>query len=349
MTQNDISLLEALCAAPGLPGREAALKELIAQNAPKSSEAVYSAKGDILLHLPGTGKRLLFLAHLDEVGLIVRRIHPAGFLLVERLGGVAVHCLPGHKLDLWTKAGRLDARCGAKASHLMNGRKEFFGLEELYVEIGASSAEEAKKMGVRVGDGLTWPVNFCRVGENLVSSKALDDRLGCFALLSLAQKLSQNPQPYDLYFGFTTQEEANMLEAMPLVEMARPDLIIGVDGALSFDTPDEMEPYCDIALGKGPCLKYYETVRGKNSFSPDWETTNRIAQFLESNGLPFQAEVVSGMLTAVCMLQNLRGGTPTLAFSIPIRYHHSPVETTDLRDTEKLIQILTKLISKELL
>lgn len=345
----NLDLLEALCKTPGLPGREQKISDLICSHLPAGLETRESNKGDLLVRLPGEGRRVLFLAHLDEVGLIVSRILQDGSLRLERLGGFPVHCMPGAELTLHTSTSQISASVAAKPTHLMQGRKELFGLNELYVEVGARSADEVRSMGVRVGDGLTWPARFERIGESRIRSKALDDRIGCFALCQLIEALVKKDLPYDLYFGFTSQEETSTLGAAPLVEMCRPDLVVGVDAGLTFDSADDSNPVCDIRLGNGPCLKYFEAIRGKNSFVPDWETTDRISHFLEENDLPFQAEVSTGLLSAVCTLPSLKEGLKVIAFSIPVRYQHTPTEVADLQDLDLLVKITIKLVEQGIL
>lgn len=345
----NLDLLEALCKTPGLPGREQKVSDLIRSHLPTGLEARESNKGDLLVRLPGAGRRVLFLAHLDEVGLIVSRILANGCLRVERLGGFPVHCMPGAELTLHTSGDQISASVATQPTHLMQGRKELFGLNELYVEIGARSAEEVRSMGVRVGDGLTWPARFERIGENRIRGKALDDRLGCFALCQLVEALKTKEHTYDLYFGFTTQEETSTLGAAPLVEMCQPDLVIGIDAGLTFDSADDSNPVCDIRLGNGPCLKYFEAIRGKNSFVPDWETTFRISRFLEKNNLPFQAEASTGLLSAVCTLPSLKEGLRVIAFSIPVRYQHTPTEVADIQDLDLLVKITIELVEQGIL
>ncbi|MCJ7773502.1 MAG: hypothetical protein MUP22_10265, partial [Desulfobacterales bacterium] len=77
----DFELLEKLTAVPGVPGREEPVAEIIRSSLPsKIRECSVDRLGNLVVHIPGKGKRVMLAAHMDEVGLIVQRILPSGFL-----------------------------------------------------------------------------------------------------------------------------------------------------------------------------------------------------------------------------------------------------------------------------
>ena len=345
----DIAILKSLLAVPGLPGREAPVAQCIQDALPPSGWEVESGPaGTLTAHKPGSGQRVMLVAHMDEVGLIVRRITPQGFLKVERMGGLSVYVLPGSPLDLWTGEGRLDAHVGAMAAHLTQGDRQP-DLADVFVDMGVESAEEARAMGVRVGDGLTWHADPCLLNEKRIRGKALDDRLGCYALIRLAWLLASRPVDQDVTLAFVPQEEGALLEAAPVIRQVDPEVVIGVDGTLTFDTPDIDEPQSEIALGGGPCLKMMDAIRGKSAYFPNWELTTRIRDYLERSGTPFQSEVVVGLTTALNLVPFMNAGVRTVGLSLPIRYHHAPVETADLGDLAALIEVLLALLTHDVL
>jgi putative aminopeptidase FrvX len=285
----------------------------------------------------------MLVAHMDEVGLIVRRILPNGFLKVERLGGMGVQALPGSPLTLWSDGGALPAHVGLLPQHLASTQSP--ELNTLFIDIGARGRDEAQQMGVQVGDGLTWAGALETIGQGRVRSKALDDRLGCLALLALAQQVGRQQTLCDLYLAFVVQEETMLMGGAPVVNAIRPEIVIGIDGTLAFDTPDLEGEQCDLRLGGGPALKWMDALRGK---SVAYVPSRRLAQIARSQaralGIPLQSEIVTGLSTAVSPLPYLQEGSETLALSIPIRYHHSPVETADLQDAEQLVWLCAALI-----
>ena len=348
----DLAVLEKLTQAPGLPGREAPVADVIAAALPPDWNLQRDPLGNLVARrgegqaagagsLGRSGPRVLLVAHMDEVGLVVRRITPQGFLRVERLGGMGVRAMPGSHLTLWTERGSRTAQVGLPPAHLDKGGP--LELEQIFIDIGARSKAEAEGWGVQVGDGLTWHGPFERFGESCVRSKALDDRLGCFALLELARVLEKTA--CDLCLGFVVQEETMLQGGLPVAQALQPELVIGVDGTLAFDTPDLEGAQSDIRLGGGPALKLMDAIRGKSAaFVPDWELTQSIRRSAARAGIPLQAEVVTGISTAVTPLPYALGGLRTAALSLPVRYHHSAIETADLGDVGQLVRLLQAIV-----
>jgi len=340
----DLDLLQSLTAAPGLPGREGRVAGLIRAGLPTSCQVESDVLGNLVARIEGQGPKVMLVAHMDEVGLIVRRIAPDGCLYVERLGGSSVRALPGARLDLWTGEGRLPAHAGLLPGHLDDHRS--LELKDIYIDIGARSAEHAGELGVRPGDGLTWSAPLQRYGEHLVSGKALDDRLGCLVLISLANSLLPAELNCDLHLAFVVQEETTLMGGAPVARRVRPDLVIGVDGTLAFDTPDLEGAQSDVRLGGGPAIKLMDAIRGKTaSYVPDWDTAEKLRKLGDERGIPLQVEITSGLSTALTPLPFVSQGIRTAALSIPVRYHHTPVETADLRDAEQLVTLLEHLLT----
>jgi len=346
MTEMDLNLLAKLTSTPGLPARENRVAQLIRSSLPDDGWITQTdSLGNVIAHLPGKGSKVLLVAHMDEVGLIVRRITEDGFLLVERLGGTSLRALPGARLELWTKKGALPAMVGLLPAHLDNN--QFLHLRDIYIDIGAKSRAEVEKMGVRVGDGLTWSSPLEQRDVGLVVGKALDDRLGCLVLLSMASKLRSGKIPTDLYMAFVVQEESGLRGGVPVVNMFAPDIVVGVDGTLAFDTPDLEGQQSDIRLGKGPTIKLMDAIRGKTgSYLPDLELVERFRTLAEEGSIPLQAEIVTGLSTAITPLPFAAQGVRTAALSFPLRYHHSPIETAHVNDFEWLIDLLISFVNQ---
>lgn len=345
----DLALLGLLSETPGLPGREALVMERIQQSIPDEWITANDRIGNLVCHnlaWEGSGPKVMLLAHMDEVGLIVRRILPNGFLQVQRLGGMGLRSLPGARLDLWTSDGlRVPAHIGVMPQHL--DKPEFLALEDMYVDIGVKSREEALDIGVQVGDGLTWASSFERFGDNFVRGKAFDDRLGCFVLLALAHSLVEQKMipACDLHLAFVVQEETLLAGGLPCVQQYHPEIVIGVDGTLPFDTPDLIVRQNDVALGGGPALKWLEAIRGKMACTvPDMRVAQIIRKTAKDAKIPLQDEVVTGIGTALNPVPYANDGVRIAGLSLPVRYHHSPVEVADLRDVQWMIELLLKLV-----
>jgi putative aminopeptidase len=344
----DLELLERLVNTPGLPGRETQVADIIRTSLPASNWQIHSDRlGNLVAHLPGNGPRVMLMAHMDEVGLIVRRITPDGFLLVERLGGMGVQALPGSRLTLWTQNGDLPAQVGLLPQHLSAQSNPT--IVDMYVDIGVTSVEEALSLGVQIGDGLTWDSSFQKLGKDRISAKTLDDRLGCLVLLDLAHQIQENQPSCDLFLAFVVQEETMLMGGLPVVQAVLPEIVIGIDGTLAFDTPDLKDAQSDLRLGYGPALKWMDAIRGKQvAYVPSYRLASLVRTIAQDNQIPLQSEVVVGLSTALSPIPYACSGVETIALSIPIRYHHSAIETVDLSDARNLVNLMALLLSHPL-
>jgi putative aminopeptidase FrvX len=344
----DFELLEKLTVTAGVPGREDLVREVIRSSLPLGKNEFSDDRlGNLVAHIPGKGKRVMLVAHMDEVGLIVQRIHPDGFLKVERLGAISLRALPGNRLSLWTNGGCIPAQVVVKPQHL--DTKEMFDISSILIDVGASSSAELKSMGIRVGDVLTWDSPLRTFGKDQISGKALDDRLGCYILIQLVKQLKPQDLHCDLYLAFTVQEESMLTGGVIAVRAHSPDIIIGVDGTLAFDSPDLNGMQSDLRLGDGPALKWMDAIRGKMaSFVPDHQLAMRVREIAQEEKIPLQDEVITGLSTAVTPMQFSAENASTIALSVPIRYHHTPIETANLSDLENMILLLREILKKEL-
>lgn len=342
----DWDLLEQLTALPGLAGFEEPVRRFIAQRLEQMRIPFeIDNLGNLIAHIHGEGPRVLFVAHMDEVGHIVSKIRADGYLGIERIGGISTAALCGQPVQVWTAKGFLPGVIGVYPQHL-----ERLGAEPSprrpFVDIGARSREEALACGVQVGAMVTYAPSFTRLNQRLIRSKALDDRVGCYLLLQLASQWSDGQPLADLFLVFTVQEESNLRGAVPVARRIAPQYIIGLDVTLAFDTPD-LAPLeqSEVALGKGPALKLMDHLPGSlygTVAHPGLRA--HIENIAAKKGIPLQHEVVMGLTTAISPLTFVESGIATVGLSIPSRYNHSPVEvvsTDDIEAAETLLEALS--------
>jgi len=341
---NNLDLLKELCALPGISGHEGPVTDRIqAALKPLGFESHRDRIGNLVARIPGNGCRGVLFAHMDEVGLIVRRIHPAGFIYVERVGGASTQVLPGQRVHLWTEEGPIPGAIGARHQHVSDPQ-ETIDLANLYIDIGAASRDQVLNRGIQVGTPVTYAAGF-DVLDGRVSGKSLDDRLGCFLLLSLAEQLRSQPLPVDLSLVFVVQEEMILTGAVPAIYDLEPDWAIGLDATLAFDTPDLTGGQNDIALGEGTVIKVMDHLRGQGlGFISHLGLRQHVERTARERGIRFQREVVTGLSTAATPLPYLRSGLPVAAVSFPLRYAHSPVEMVDLGDAQASLDLLAGLV-----
>ncbi len=290
---------------------------------------------------------LLALGHMDEVGLMVRKITEDGYLLFERLGGPSEKTLRSQFVDVFTldEEKSYPGVIGTKAHHLTpdDEKLKVPGKLDMYIDIGAATRQEVLALGIEIGSTVTYQGNFKRLGASRVASKTLDNRVAVYALLQLAAHLKQCPPKITVHVGFSAQEEFNVRGSLPMVHRLKPDMVISLDCSVACDTPDLKLLY-DVSLGKGPVISQMNSY-GKGP-SGGLIPNPRFRAFIEAaavkNGIPFQREVVSGVLSDASFA-SMEGSMGTIAAHIayPMRYAHSPVEVADTNDIKQMIRLLS--------
>lgn len=291
---------------------------------------------------------ILFLAHMDELGLIVKQIDDDGFLRVERVGGIPEKTLLGSFVDVHT----LDYKksytgfFGAYSHHLTPPEKKMAipDIKNLYIDIGCESSQEVLDLGINIGSMITYTPTYQQLGKNRLTAKALDNRMGVYVLLCMAEYFEKNPPKATIHLCFSVQEEFNVRGCLPVFERLLPDASVCIDVTPAYDTP-ELRGAGKIDLGKGPAILYFN-FHGRGTLGgliPNPKLTQFIADTAKNLGISCQHDVVIGVITDDAFTQ-LTGkeGVPTAHISVPCRYTHAPVETIDLRDLEQAIELSCK-------
>lgn len=290
--------------------------------------------------------RLMIFAHMDEVGFMVRKIESNGFLRFERVGGPAQITMPGSVVTLIGSKGPVPGCIGIKAYHFAKGdeRTQSPSIDKLWIDIGAKDKADAEQMGIQVGTTVTLYNPPQLLANDLVCSKALDDRLGCTALLGVADTIGGASLNITVFLVASVQEEFNIRGIVPVLRRVRPDLAIGIDITPSCDTPD-LQDYSEVRVNQGvgvTCLNYH----GRGTLA-GLVTPPRLIRMLEQtareNNIPVQREVAPGVITETGYIQVEQDGIPCASLSIPCRYTHSPAEVASLRDLADCIRLLSAL------
>lgn len=293
---------------------------------------------------------ILVFAHTDELGLVVRNVEPTGYLRLHRLGGVPERVLPGTRVVVHARKGDLPGIIGLKAHHLTPPEEKYVArpAADLYLDVGASSAAEVSRLGIRVGDPITYQPAWTELGDGRIVAKSLDDRLGVAALLQLVDRLVDAPPSAPVVIAFSVQEEFNVRGTLALATALRPAVAIGLDITPATDTPD-LAGETPVRLGGGPVLSRL-TFHGRGTLGglvPDPALVRAIESAASSAGLPLQYEAIIGVITDAAFLPMATPeGIATAAVGIPVRYTHSPVEMAALADVEATTQLLAALLEE---
>jgi putative aminopeptidase len=292
---------------------------------------------------------VLVTAHLDELGLVVRRIGADGMVRVHRLGGMPERVLPGLRLLVHTQSGDLPAVVGLKSHHLTPPEDKYVArpATELYLDIGTSTDEEARSLGVRVGDPVTYRPDWSEFAGGRFSGKSLDDRLGVGVLLAYVDRLVEEQAGHAgklrVVVGFTTQEEFHVRGTLALVAKFEPDIVVNVDIAPATDTPD-LAGQGSVALGGGPTLSRL-SFHGRGTLGgliPHPALVRAVEAAAEKESVAVQHDATVGVITdAAFVTMASANGIAAVGVGIPVRYTHSPVETAQLSDVAGCVDLLT--------
>ena len=275
----------------------------------------------------GRGKKVMLVAHMDEIGLMVTHVDKRGYLRVAPLGGV---------FPLYSVGARVrfaDGRLGVLEVDRREDTSKAPTLDQFYIDVGASSQDNCP---VKVGDVAIFHQGLESVGERLIA-KSLDDRIGCAILVETLRRLKQTP--HEIYFVFSVQEETTSVGARTAAYTIDPDLAIAVDVTGTGDTPKALP--MAVEIGKGPAIK----VRDAGMIA-DPRVKNWMVQRAEAAKIPHQLEILRSGTTDVQVVQAVREGVPSGGVSIPSRYIHSQVEMVDLGDVENTVKLLLELLKK---
>ena len=166
--------------------------------------------------------------------------------------------------------------------------------------------------------------------KEIVCGKALDDRIGCYILIKLAEKLKNYKA--NVFFVFTVQEEIGLYGAQTSVYGLDPDWAIAVDVTNAEDAYGERI----VKIGGGPTMTLMDVEMIANRC-----INNNLKDLAKKHNIPLQPKVETFGTTDAAKIAIGRGGIPTTVVGVPIRNIHSPVSIAHLRDIFDAIKLLT--------
>lgn len=330
----------------GVPGREAqVIRYMRDALSPLVDEVRVDPMGNVFAVKRGSrkGPRVMIAAHSDEIGLIVKSIEKNGFIRFDKEGGVGDNWLPARLVNV---AGHLGV-VGVKAGHLSTEkeRTEVKRHTELYIDMGAKSREEVLAMGIKPGAQATFVSPPVFLNDDLIVSKALDDRVGCAVMLALLESLRGQEFAGELHCVVTVQEEVGLRGATVAAFEIAPDMAIALDTVPAGDTPDiNFTKELPVAIGEGPVLQITSGGTGGRGLIADSTVLSMLEGAAKGAGVPYQFTTFTGGNTDATAMHLSRSGIPSGAVTIARRYSHSPVEFMDLRDAVAAHDLLKHLI-----
>ena len=347
-----LDLLKELCATPGVAGFEeevgrkvlSRLRGVVDRVEKDQMGNVYGVrKGS-----RGEGPIIMITAHMDEVGLIVKHVEEAGFLRVQRLGGVPENVLLGQRVTVWGDKGPLVGLIGQKPAHIMSDseRRTVSSVGDMYVDIGATSVKEVDLSGVGVGTPITYDREISQIGREFVTAKAIDNRAGLTVMLEAAKALSKRKLEATIHYVGTVQEEVGFRGARVATTRIEPDIALVLDGLHAGGTPDVTDRELPMRLGRGPAI----TIAGgsqSGGFIANKKLRKHIIGVAQEERIPFQYNVGIASGVSDSAVVHLTGkGVATSDILVIRRYSHSPIEMASLRDIENAIRLVTAVVPR---
>lgn len=326
-----MELLRKLTCSTAVSGSEKNIYSLIKDEISAYVDEIQTdALGNLIARKKGEGKKMLFSAHTDEIGLMANYIDDNGFVYFAPVGGVDIYASLYQRVVF--ENGVEGTVCYENKTCVKNELKE----SVMYIDIGASSKQEALSL-ISYGDTACFKGDFLQEGNHIVS-KALDDRAGVYILIEAIKRIKNSP--YDLYFLFSAQEEIGLRGAKTAAYTIEPDIAIALDVTDTGDTPE-----CErlnVKLGAGAAIKIMD-----KSVITHKKLRESIVKCAIDNSIDYQFEILTFGGTDAGAIQTSKGGAVTGAISLPVRYIHTTCERADRRDIESCIKLVCEFCKKD--
>lgn len=321
-----MEFLEKLTQSFSPSGREEEICDIIFEEIKDYADSVYKdTLGNLIVRKEGKGKKVMFSAHTDEIGLMITYIDDKGFLRFSPIGWVDPF------YALYQRVKFHNGITGVISYEEKTDALKDIKMKNLFIDIGAKNKEEAQKL-LSIGDTAQFVGDFVINGDRVIS-KTLDNRAGVYVLTEAIKRIKSDN---DLYFVFTSQEEVGLRGAKTSTYDIFPDYAIAVDVTDTGDTPECN--FMAVSLGDGPCIKIKD-----QSVICHRELVESLKDIAKRNSIPYQLEVLEHGGTDAGAMHLTKSGVKTGAISIPTRYIHSTCETCDINDINNAILLVEKI------
>ncbi|MBX3141438.1 MAG: hypothetical protein KF875_11845 [Trueperaceae bacterium] len=337
----DLGLLERLVNTPGVSGFEHAAQEIVYAELEAHADEIWRDRmGNViaLKRAVASGgvppRRLMYAAHVDEIGMLVRHVDADGFIRFQAVGGLDPRTLISERVVVHgTKNGRHELKgvIAPQAGWLgtAQDRERVFPMKELYIDLGRAAADVHER--VHMGDVITLAAEFDLLNDDVVVGRNFDDRIGVYCLIEAFKRIEA--PPIDVYAVSTVQEEVGVRGVPTAAHAVQPDIALAIDGSLPSDTPyaapDERQ--CALGEGTGIYLVDNRTIGNPGLIAGLLATCER-------HGIACQRNL--GGATDASEIQRRNLGAWATTIGAPTRYMHSTVQLCHLDDVEATVRLL---------
>ena len=331
-------VLKPLIEASGVSGHEEKVRETVLGLLPAWARAKSRVDrcGNLSLEAGHGGQRILFIAHLDEIGFEITEVERDGTARVRSLGGFFSTLYEAHPVVVHSRGGERQAIVRPRRDYLSSASAgQSFSEAEVVVDFGTTNRDETLALGIAAGDWITVPKRFRRLAGEMGSGRSVDDRAGCTALVQAVRSLDPGNLDNRVTFVWSVEEETGLKGAKVIAAESSFDVVFAVDTFVSSDSPLESKAFALGILGKGPVLRAMD-----NSNLAPRPGLSRIQSLAQAHHLPLQIGLTHGGNDGSVFTPY---GAVDLPLSWPTLYSHSAVEVIHEDDLNHLGQLVALL------
>lgn len=350
---NLAKLIEDLSLLPGLSGHEQAVARYVRSHFESLGlECFEDVLGNVFTVLGDKESEftVLLTAHMDQLGFMVKTITDDGFIRIERVGGIPEKTLSSLRVSIQNERGELiPGVIGVKSHHITPPEEKYLvdKYQTLYIDLGCDSREEVLALGIDVGSPIIYRPYFEKLFNNRISGTSFDNRVPCAILLELANRLVKASPKVKVVLAGTVQEELTIRGATTVAAAVKPSAIFCLDVTIEGKTPD-LHGQNHVYLGGGPVMSLYN-FHGRGTLNgtiPHPALVKLVKETATEAKINLQRIAMVGGLSELAYMQVIGTGIAGIDIDVPCRYTHSQVETADLDDVEKTVDLMEAVVNR---
>jgi putative aminopeptidase FrvX len=342
-SESPSQLLQELVNAPGPPGFEEPVRAIMFRELKASSDVIrYDGLGSLIAQQGNAGPRIMLDAHMDEVGGMVRRVTPTGYLSMQMLGAWLDQALPDQRWLIMGSKGPIEAVTDIRDIHAMpaDERNKPIARDAIFLDVGAKDARGVAALGIEPGDAIVPLSPFAALSDGRYVGKAWDDRIGCAVLIEAMHRLKTMTHHNQLFSAATVQEEVGARGARTAAAAIQPDIGIAIEAGVVGDAPGLNAEETQVKLGKGPAVFLYDSVE-----IPNLKLVALVDATAKAKAIPIQHDLVQNYGDDSAAIQSTGSGVPTINLVVPVRSTHAHNGIVDETDFEHTVDLVVALIS----
>lgn len=331
------AVLAPLIESYGVSGREGPVRATVERLLPPWARAETDTAGNLWVRAGKGDPVVVFVAHMDEIGFLVSGIRDDGSLDLTRRGGFFPSLFEAEPALVHTEAGPVPGVFTPRDSAPASPRRM---PGPFRVDVGTTSRAATEALGVEVGQGVTMPKHYTRLAGTRASGRAMDDRVGCTALLLALRHLDPARLRHEVVFLFSVREEIGLegAEAAAAALGTRTRRVHAIDTFVSADSPLEPQAFAVAPIGHGPVVRALD----QSSVTPP-ALVDSVVALARGRGIPLQTGATNGGNDGSVFAP---WGVPDVPIGWPLRYAHSPAEVVDLGDVAHLGDVIAALAER---